>query len=46
MARTRDLGLTPFDELFETDQSRQERQKEKIEKIPPPEEPPDGFVVG
>ena len=34
MARTRDLGLTPFDELFETDQSRQERQKEKIEKIP------------
>ena len=34
MARTRDLGWTPFDELFETDQSRQERQKEKIEKIP------------
>jgi len=34
LARTRDLGLTPFDELFETDQSRQERQKEKIEKIP------------
>lgn len=34
MAKTRDLGLTPFDELFETDQSRQERQKEKIEKIP------------
>ena len=34
MAKTRDLGLTPFDELFETDQTRQERQKEKIEKIP------------
>lgn len=34
MVKTRDLGLTPFDELFETGESRLERQKEKVEKIP------------
>ena len=34
MVKTRDLGLTPFDELFETSESRLERQKEKVEKIP------------
>ena len=34
MVKTRDLGLTPFDELFETSESRLERLKEKVEKIP------------